>query len=65
MLFLWGLALTMIKSAILLKLVTLKVWFAGFDSEWERKQRRHVFGPIASWFVLIYDRWLTQTDSKH
>ena len=37
MLFLWGLALTMIKSAIrvtgLLKLVTLKVWFAGFDSE--------------------------------
>ena len=22
-------------------------------------------GPIASWFVLIDDRWQNQTDSKH
>ena len=69
MLFVWRLALTVIKSAIRV-IVNLKVTLAtcGLLASTVSDSKNNddtFFGPIASWFVLIDDGLQNKTDSKH
>ena len=65
--FCWRLALTVIKSAILVSLkVTVAMCGSLASTVSDSENDDDVFvGPIASWFVLIDDRLQDQTDSKH